>query len=77
MDKTDWFQRRRTKPVHVGVYEVQCNGLRVMFSYWDGRSFNWLSTSSEGAFKGRHRCGAGSCVIRWRGLTQNPEASHE
>ena len=69
MKKTPWFPFT-TKPVHVGVYEVDwCDADRTPFySYWDGSTFNggWLDTATAARMACFGKSASGH-PVRWRG----------
>lgn len=68
-----WFPAS-VKPVRKGVYNIhdRLDADDRWFSYWDGKRFNWLSLSQDGAFQMRAHRGAGSNTVQWRGLAKKP-----
>jgi hypothetical protein len=66
---TPWFPAK-TKPHHIGAYEVECRDiLGSWYSWWDGRRFNSAWWSAERAEM--HKCfGSHDRVVRWRGLAE-------
>lgn len=81
---TDWFNLSEQKPWEPGVYEVefksQIDGSnKIAKSFFDGKKFNFLSHamygfSAETAYEKRKERGGGKNVIRWRGLSSDPNA---
>lgn len=71
---TPWFKNGE-RPARRGVYEVSLRGGDVgWFSYWDGKSWGWVTQRGHGAaFDAR---GWPSCAIveNWRGLASDPKA---
>lgn len=74
-EKTKWFPSG-VNPHRPGVYETNWRGCQGMYQYWNGEYWGMGSCLLIGAERGKaikameQRC-------FWRGLTQNPEASHE
>jgi hypothetical protein len=68
---TPWFPAK-TKPHHIGAYEITCRDiLGEYYSWWDGRRFNSAWSSLERAEM--HKCfGSHDRVVRWRGLAEEP-----
>jgi len=69
MKRTEWFSAR-TRPVHVGWYEILLEGLsEIEMALWTGR--NWLGQLSDGS-------PISSAMgiwpdDKWRGLTERSE----
>lgn len=78
---TEWF-RMPTKPMHIGVYQVQeefdgndsleGEGL-IWYSYWDGLKFNWWDTTPDDAELNRERSTSAVAHI-WRGVKKDAAA---
>ncbi len=69
MYRTPWYPSK-TKPVRVGVYEVQVKELtNEMFSYWNGKTWGWAEYSLQDAEKYKHNVGGNQEKV-WRGLTK-------
>lgn len=69
MYTTPWYPSK-TKPVRIGVYEVQIQEMtRECFSYWNGKTWGWAEQSIEDAVKYKKDVGGNQDKV-WRGLTK-------
>ena len=78
MEKTEWYPAN-TRPVHIGVYEVQAPLLRYedgWMRYWNGEYWtsgsrnthrNWHEQTQKNGKAAFQDC-------QWRGLKENPHA---
>jgi hypothetical protein len=82
MDKlTDWFDRR-TKPVHIGVYQVRVkpNGKQIVvwYSWWNGERWSVTTqTPQEAASVKEHASivAVQKGAFEWRGLANQPKGN--
>lgn len=77
---SQWFNLAEHKPWEVGVYEVETKKGNTGYSYWCGVRFNWATQDKGGSkeyFDTGYTHGLGKVVIKWRGLSTNPEGEEE
>ena len=68
--KTVWFPDV-INPVRIGVYQIQCFGRRLSYSYWNGRQWGYRCDSFNDALINREWKAIGN-VVKWRGLAKKP-----
>mgnify|MGYP000010404038 CR=1 FL=1 len=66
--KTVWFPDV-INPVRIGIYQIQCFGRRLSYSYWNGETWGFRCDNFYDAFNHRHKKSMGN-IIKWRGLAK-------
>lgn len=68
---TPWFPVK-TKPHHIGAYEIQSINGNTWFSWWNGKNWNSNWPTAQRACDNRF-FGDTRNVKGWRGLSEEPK----